>query len=83
MKDFLEPLAKLGRHDVVQDRIDGRVDVKHDSREVQEKVERFNIHYVKYINLQGDNPQGENLEGEHACEKEADHRDQHCHHLLS
>ena len=41
MKNFAEAFMKSARHDIVQDRIDGRVDVEHHSAEVQEKVIGF------------------------------------------
>lgn len=82
MKDSLEALSELGRHDVVQDGVDGGVDVEHDPREVEEQVEGFHINDIENIDLQSHDPQGEDLEGQHAREEEADHGEQHCHHLF-
>ena len=51
MKDFSETFTKFGAHDIVEDRVNGRVDIKHDSGKVEEKVESFDVDDVKDVSL--------------------------------
>lgn len=82
MEDPLETLSELGGHDVIEDGIDGRVDVEHDAGKVEHDVKRLDGDDVHYLDLQGDDPQREDLKGQHAGEEEDDDGGQHCDNLL-
>uniref|UniRef100_A0A182M9A1 Uncharacterized protein n=1 Tax=Anopheles culicifacies TaxID=139723 RepID=A0A182M9A1_9DIPT len=57
-----EPVAKLRRHQVVQDRIDGRVHVQHDAAEVQQYVEPLDTDRNDRLARHDNDPQGERPE---------------------
>lgn len=75
-----ETVAEFGGHEVVQDGIDGGVDVGHDATEVEDVV----------VGLQSqdgflrchDDPEGESAEGHEADEERQHHGAKHQHHLL-
>lgn len=78
-----EPVAELGRHQVVQDRVQGGVDVHHDPAEEQQQVEVLDadqLHDV-VVGRRQDDPQDERAERQQAQEERRDHRAQHEHHL--
>ena len=49
MKYGTESLPELGRHDVVQNRVNGRVDIEHHTAEIEKKVIGFDTNDFKYV----------------------------------
>ncbi len=80
---FEEGRPEFGGHDVVEDGIDGGIEVEHDSTKVEHVVVRLGSHHLDVLVRRQDEPQREDLEGQEADEEEDDHRAQHRHHLSS
>lgn len=78
---FEEGRAEFGGHDVVQDGINGRIEVEHDSTKVEDVVISLDAEVFNVFVRRQDEPQGENAEGQEADEEEDDNRAQHRHHL--
>ena len=51
MKDFSETFTKLGAHYIVEDGVNSRVNIEHDSGKVEEEVESFDVDNVKDVSL--------------------------------
>ena len=83
MEDLAEPLSELGGHQVVEDGVDGGVDVEHDAAKVEEEVEGLNVNHLKEVDGESHDPEGEDLEWEHARKKDGHHDHQHVDNLLS
>lgn len=60
-KDALEAVAKLGAHNVVEDWVDGRVDVEHEAGEVEQVEVSLLVYHVENLVGADDDPQGEDL----------------------
>ena len=80
---FEEGRPEFGGHDVVEDGIDGGIEVEHDSTKVEHVVVRLGSHHLDVLVRRQDEPQGEDLEGQEADEEEDDDRAQHGHHLAT
>ena len=59
---FEEGRPEFGRHDVVQDGIDGRIEVEHDAAKVQRVVISFDAHRFHLLVRRQDDPQRKNAE---------------------
>jgi len=64
-----EAAAELGGHQVVQDRVHGRVQVEHKAREVQQIVVAGDAQALHIFGAGKDHPQGEGSEGQQADKK--------------
>lgn len=71
-----ETVAKFRRHEIVQDGVDGRVEVDHDATEIDEHVVVFGT--LLQAPIVDDREQAERQK---ANEEAHHHRSQHCHHL--
>ena len=80
---FQEGRPKFGRHDVVQDGIDGRVDVEHDATEIEHVVVGLGPDVFYLLGAAQNNPQREYAKWQQAQEEEDDHGSQHGHYLAS
>jgi len=80
-KKSSEPLSEPGGHGVVEDRVDGGVDVEHQTREVQEVVEQLHVYMFMDLVRRYDHPYGQNLEGKKTGKEEYDNSAQHPHYL--
>ena len=78
-----ESRPELGRHDVVEDRVDGRVEVEHHPAEVEGVVVGLHAETLHVLVGRQDDPQREEAERQQADEEEDDHRAQHGHHLAA
>lgn len=70
-----EAVAELGRHQVVQDRVDSRIQVNHDAAEIDEHVEDFGTYAFGFLE------QRQQPIGQQANKKADHHSAQHRHHL--
>lgn len=59
VEELLEALAELGRHQVVQDRIDGGVQVEHDPAKIKQIVIRLHAQTLQIFIRSDDDPQRE------------------------
>ena len=66
-----------GGHRVVQDRVDGGVDVEHQAAEVEDVEVELEVDMVEYLVGGDDHPHGQHLEGEETGEEEEDDRAEH------
>lgn len=80
---FEESRAEFGRHDVVQNRIDGRIEVEHDTTEIQSVIVSFNTHRLHLLVGRQDDPQRENAERQQTNEEESHYGAQHGNHLAA
>lgn len=69
-------MSELGRHEIVQDRIDGGVGVLHDTRKVEENVVSLDSQALDSI-WENDDPEGEDAKGKQTEEKRENHSSQH------
>lgn len=69
VEELLETLTELGRHQVVENRIDGRVQVQHDPAEVQQVVVGLHAQTLHVFVRCNDDPQGEHAKGQEAGEE--------------
>ena len=76
-EDSPEPVSKPGGHRVVEDGVDGGVDVEHEAAEVEDVEVKLGVDVVEYLVGRDDDPHGEDLEGEEAGEEEEDDGDEH------
>lgn len=76
-------MPKLGRHQIVENRIDGRVEVEHNAARVQNAVIVVQFHAHQVIAGRQNYPQDEDAERQQAQEEGHHHRDQHGDHLFS
>lgn len=60
--ETLKPMSELGRHQVVQDRIDSGVGVLHDPGKVEKDVVPFDTKIVEAVGVD-DDPEGDDAEG--------------------
>ena len=75
-----ETVPELGGHEIVQDWIDGGIDVGHDATEVQDVVVGLQSKDV-FLRCH-DDPEGESAEGHKADEERQHHGAKHHHYLL-
>lgn len=68
-----ESIAELGGHEVVEDRVDGGVDVDHDSGEVEQVVVRLDVEREHCFLWCHDDPEGEGAEGHQTHEEGQNH----------
>lgn len=78
-----ETVPKLGRHQVVEDGVDCRVHVQHDSTKVQDNVESLEPNGHDVLARDDDYPQGQSTEWEQTEEEADNYCTQHKHNLLS
>lgn len=64
-----EAVAELGRHQVVQDGVDGRVEVEHDAAEVEQVVVALDAQRRHRLRGHDDDPQGERPERQQTQEE--------------
>lgn len=76
-----EAFPELGRYGIVQDWIDGRVDVEHDTTKIEEVVEYLQAHMRLDGTWRRDNPQDEDSIWQEAKEKAEHHGHEHEDHL--
>lgn len=79
-----ERVPELGRHNVVQYRVDGRVEVQHDPAEPEDPVERLDAHVLVDVVSRGerDVPEREHAHGQEADEEDDDDCGEHGNDLL-
>lgn len=80
---FPEALSEFRRHQIVQNGIDGRIQVEHDATEVQAIVVAFEAESLHHFIGHNDDPQCEYAKRNEAKEKGQNHRAKHEHHLLA
>lgn len=81
--DTLEAVSELGGHQIVQNRVDGRVEVQHDSAEVKDVVVPLHTQAVHLFRGHEYEPEGEDPERDETDEEQEDYSAQHEDHLLS
>lgn len=74
-------MAEFGRHQIVEDGVDGGVEVEHNATQIQEAVVGVDADIMDCVAISDYYPQSENAKREEASEERHDHGHQHQHHL--
>lgn len=78
-----EALAELGRHQIVQNGVQRRVDVQHDPAEVQQRVVAVDAELQNRLRRHNYNPERERAERQQTNKETKNDGAEHKHHLLS
>lgn len=77
-----ETVSELGGHEIVEDRVDGGVDVGHDTTEVEQVVVDLDVEGEDGLFWRHDDPECKGAERHQAYEEREYHGSKHHHHLF-